>query len=233
MKKQDSIIAVIPGRAGSKSIKNKSIALLGEQTLLERSICVARQVRKISQIIVSTDCKLIAKEAARLNVDVYARPAHLASDTALIADGIRDLLRTLNTKSIACDILVLLETTSMRKKEDIENTLSALDDPIVDSVATYCPVYTHPSKAWRIDDQGIPTPFNAGDNAFQNRQTLDPSWELNGACYAFRAKRLPSTGSQLVFGDSRAVRMPRERSIDINTSQDLLFAEFLLNKGVL
>ena len=46
----------------------------------------------------------------------------------------------------------------------------------------------------------------------------------------FLANKLPSKGFKLLFGESRAVIMPKERSIDINDKFDLIVAECFLKK---
>lgn len=227
MNKEKEVLAIIPGRAGSKGIKNKTIAKLNGKSLLEHAAITARSVSRITRIIVSTDCPLISSHALELGLEVYQRPASLASDDSLVADAIRDLLQTLKQENYHPYVTLLLEATSFRTASDINKCLDNLQHEEVDSVATFCEVSVHPSKIWDIDDQGTPSQFIDTSNAFQNRQSLRPYFNLNGGCYAFKTLRLPSNTSRLLFGNQRTVIMPALRSFDINTPDDLKIAELL------
>ena len=58
------IIAIIPARSGSKSIKNKNIVNLFGKPLIYYSINVAIKSKYISRVIVSTDSKKKIKKIA-------------------------------------------------------------------------------------------------------------------------------------------------------------------------
>ena len=53
------IIAIIPARSGSKSIKNKNIVKLFGKPLISHSIKLAKRCKLISRVIVSTDSNKI------------------------------------------------------------------------------------------------------------------------------------------------------------------------------
>ena len=63
--KSDGIVAFIPARSGSKSIKNKNIKLLKGKPLLAWSIESCIKSKFIKDIIVSTDSKKYAKIAKK------------------------------------------------------------------------------------------------------------------------------------------------------------------------
>lgn len=74
-------IAVIPARSGSKTLKDKNIALLGEHPLLAYSIIAAKLSNHIERVIVSTDSKLYADIAYNYGAEVpFIRPRALAED---------------------------------------------------------------------------------------------------------------------------------------------------------
>ena len=92
------VIAVVPARGGSKSVPGKNIRPLGGKPLLAWSIDVARQMSEIDRIIVSTDDEQIASVGRAHGAEVYARPAHLATDEALVIDALKDLFRQLRAE---------------------------------------------------------------------------------------------------------------------------------------
>ena len=53
------ILAIIPARGGSKSIKNKNIANLLGKPLIYHSIMTAKESKLIQKIVVSTDSNKI------------------------------------------------------------------------------------------------------------------------------------------------------------------------------
>lgn len=224
------VVAVIPARAGSKAIVNKSIAPLGGRPLLAWPIQTAQVVPEIDRIIVSTDGDAIASVATEQGAEVYARPPRLAADTSLVIDALRDLIGRLRSEGETARWMLLLEATApFRSPADVGACLLELAKDDVDSVATFTDAATKPAKAWTIAE-GSPRPYLDGVDPWAPRQATPPAWELNGGCYGFVIDRLPTQGPNVLFGRSRAVLMPKERSLDINDALDLAFAELVLGR---
>ena len=225
-----NVVAVVPARGGSKSVPDKNIRLLGGKPLLAWSIEVARAIPAIDRVIVSTDNNKIAEVAERYGAEVYTRPAHLATDTALVTDALRDLHAQLEAEGYRADIVALLEPTSpLRTSYDVEACLDKLcaEHPPLDSVATFTPAHLNPHRAWTLRGEA-PEPFIAGAVPWLPRQKLPEAYQLSGAVYAYFAGRLPEDSVAPLFGRAGAVVMPPERSVDIDSAQDFLVAEALL-----
>lgn len=229
MRHGQRVIAVVPARAGSKGIPNKSIAPLGGKPLLAWPIATARATGIIDRVIVSTDGDAIADVARAHGAEVYLRPAHLATDTSLVIDALRDLTARLRAEGEAARVMVLLEATApFRAIDDVVACVDAVaGDVDVDSAATFTDAATKPAKAWVLAGDR-PRPYLDGVDPWAPRQLTPPAWELNGGCYAWVMDRLPQTGPNVLFGNMRGVHMPRERSLDINDPLDLAFAELWL-----
>lgn len=225
-------VAVIPARGGSKGIPGKNIALLGGLPLVAWSIRVAKQVAAIDRVVVSTDSKEVTRTASALGAEVSERPPHLATDTALVIDTLRDLLERWRTAGESVRTVVLLEPTCpFRSAEDVESCLTVLEDETIDSVATFKAAELNPHRAWRIED-ARPSMFLPDVDPWLPRQSLPPAYQLNGGVYAFRADRLRGEHRSILFGRSAAVVMPAERSIDIDEPRDLLLANMMLKEGI-
>jgi len=228
---EQRIVAVIPARGGSKSIPRKNLKPLAGRPLLAWSIDVARRVPEIDRVIVSTDDAAIAEVALGQGAEVYARPPHLATDTALVIDALRDLIRRLQDEGESADMMTLLEPTCpLRAPEDVSRCLALLAAGH-DSVATFRDADLNPHRAWQIDGNR-PQPFIPGAIPWLPRQRLPRAYQLNGAVYAFCMKRLPEDAIGLLFGRTAAVLMPRERSIDIDDELDFEFIDLLLRRRV-
>jgi CMP-N,N'-diacetyllegionaminic acid synthase len=225
MIKNNRVIAVIPARAGSKAVKDKNIHPLGGKPLIAWPIEVARNCPEIDRIIVSTDGAEIAAVASQWGAEVYERPAKLASDESVVIDTLRDLIAQLRDEGEKAVYMLLLEATSpFRTASDIQTCLKLLVANDLDSVATFTEASLPPEKAWRIEG-GVPVSYLDGADPWLPRQKTGKAWELNGAIYAFAVERLPDEGKTLLFGQTGAVLMPKERSIDINEKIDFLIAE--------
>ena len=224
----ERVIAMTPARGGSKSVPYKNLHLLGGKPLLAWPIETARATPAIDRVIVSTDDDRIADAAKVLGAEVDRRPNELATDTAVVADAIRDLWRRLKSEGETATILVLLEATSpFRTPEMIERCLRRLVDEQLDSIATFHEAEINPERTWRIEG-GAPEPFIRGAIPWKPRQLLTPAYQLNAAVYAFRPDALPADSPSILFGRMGAEIVPADSVIDIDTLKDFTYANALL-----
>lgn len=224
------VIALIPARAGSKSVPRKNLARVGGHTLIGHAVRQARATGLVDRVIVSTDGEEIADEARRVGAEVYLRPTHLATDTALVVDTVRHLCRQLREEGESAVYMAMLEaTTPLRQARDITTSLELLDRDGLDSVATFKEADLNPHRAWRLEGNE-PTPFVEGAVPWLPRQHLPPAYQLTGAVYAFVIDALPQDSPSLLFGATGAVIVERERSIDVDDSIDIMIVEELFKK---
>lgn len=225
------VIAVIPARGGSKSIPGKNIRPLQGKPLLAWSIDVAKHVSEIDRIIVSTDDDEIASVGREYGAEVYTRPAHLATDEALVIDALKDLLARLESEGEKAEWIILLEPTCpLRTADDVRACMKLLAKDGYDSVATFKEADLNPHRAWRITD-GLPEVFVDGAIPWLPRQKLPKAYQLNGAVYLFRASLLEKGAKSLLVGKLGAVLMPRDRSQDIDDKVDFMIVEALLRES--
>jgi CMP-N,N'-diacetyllegionaminic acid synthase len=225
------VVALIPARAGSKSIPRKNLALVGGRSLLGRAIDQAKGCAQIDRIVVSTDGADIAAAAREAGAEVHERPAALAGDTALVIDTIRHAQDWLRAQREKAEYMCLLEpTTPLRTSEDIAACVRKIDTEALDSVATFREVDLNPHRAWRIEN-GAPRPFIDGAVPWLPRQKLPPAFQLSGSVYVWRIDGLPADSPGLLFGRTGAVIVDRARSIDIDGPIDLMVVEAQLAKG--
>lgn len=225
------VIAVVPARGGSKSVPGKNIRPLGGKPLLAWSIDIAKQVEEIDRIIVSTDDENIAAVGRATGAEIYERPAHLATDEALVIDALKDLIATLKQEGEKPECMVLLEATCpLRSADDVRECLKLMTEGSYDSVATFKEAELNPHRAWKLID-GSPEVFIPGVVPWLPRQKLPKAYQLNGAVYVFRASLLADEARSLLIGKLGAVLMPKERSKDIDDLVDFMIVEALLEKS--
>jgi CMP-N-acetylneuraminic acid synthetase len=224
------VIAVIPARGGSKSVPRKNIRVLGGKPLIAWSIELAQKVPEIDRIIVSTEDSEIAQISRQFGAEVYPRPLDLASDHALVIDVVKDLIVALRREQEKAEILVLLEPTCpFRSVEDVQGCLSLVADENCDSAATFVDATLNPHRAWKIEGH-TPELFIPGAVPWLPRQELPEAYQLNGAVYAVQIEGLLQSPRAFLFGRAGAVKMPPERSIDINDPIDFAVAELMLHR---
>ncbi|MDE6760109.1 MAG: acylneuraminate cytidylyltransferase family protein [Lachnospiraceae bacterium] len=150
------ILAVIPARAGSKSVPHKNIREIGGKPMLAHSIDHAKASTYINRVIVSTDSKDYAEIAKEYGAEVpFLRPAEYATDTALDYDVFYHALTWLkeNDHYIPDVVVQLRPTYPIRRSADIDNMVELLlKHPEADSVRSMTKATEIPYKMWLLKD---------------------------------------------------------------------------------
>src|SRR5437762_11930277 len=105
------VLGLIPARSGSKGIPRKNLVRLAGRPLLAYTCDAAKESKRLTRVMVSTEDQEIADTARGLGVDVpFMRPAHLAGDETPIMDVLLDALATLGRlEHYRPDVIVLLQ----------------------------------------------------------------------------------------------------------------------------
>ena len=229
-----AIIAIIPARGGSKSIPGKNIKLLAGKPLIVHTIETALKCKLLYRVIVSTDDKKIADISKKHGAEVpFMRPKELALDSTPMEPVLQHAVSHIeqNEKS-HIDIVVLLQPTSpFRKVSDIENCIKKLKNEKADSVVTVCEAEHNPYFVMMKFQNDNLVPFLKTEKPITRRQDAPKVYRLNGAVYAVRRDVLMNE-NKLFTGNTRAVIMPQERSIDLDSQLDFEFAEFLIKRAL-
>ncbi|PIT98100.1 MAG: acylneuraminate cytidylyltransferase [Candidatus Andersenbacteria bacterium CG10_big_fil_rev_8_21_14_0_10_54_11] len=220
-----NVLAVIPARGGSKSIPHKNLAPLAGIPLIAHTLIAVHEAKTVFDHVVSTDNAEIAAAAQQYGGQVpFLRDPALASDEANIVDVLIDLLRRLERQY---DYMLLLQPTApLRTGADIDAALALARESGSDSVCSFTPMDTyHPRYMYYLRDAGVeqiyPTAPGTPRQAFE-----EVAWR-NGAIYLVKADVLMRERI-FVTEDCVPYLMPRERSVNIDSADDLRLAEFYL-----
>jgi pseudaminic acid cytidylyltransferase len=218
-------LAVIPARGGSKRLPRKNIVDFLGRPILAYTFEAAREAAVFDRILVSTEDAEIAAVAAGVGAEVDNRPDALAGDEATIVDVCLELLGRLERQGERYDtITVLYATAPLRSAHDIRATLGLLE-PGRCCFAMAVSVFQQPvPQALREQPGGELTPAFPKWVACRANEVCR-FFVGNGSTYsvavdAFRRQR-DFYGSPL-----RGHVMPRERSVDIDTADDLTLAKY-------
>ena len=220
------MLAIIPARGGSKGVIGKNIKVLSGKPLIAHTIIAAIDSKSVDRIIVSTDSEEIAEVAVKYGAEVpFLRTYDISHDTAAILDAYKFVLKKLKESGDNYDSFVALQPTSpFRNSHDINSAISLFNNQETDSVISFTG-NTHPIEWSRLINKNG-TFCDLGMNLIDNRQKYKRTYYFNGAVYVFKTKLLKK--NTFYSDNSLAYIMPRIRSIDIDTEEDFLFAEFLI-----
>ena len=223
------VLALIPARGGSQRVPGKNLAVLGGRTLVRRALDTALAAGCFAEVALSSEDPAILAEARGLDVVAVERPAELAGATARSLDVVLHALRELGPERF--DAVAIVQCTSpFTAPEDLAATVALLERSGADSAvsAVRVPAAQHPLKLKVLDGDRL-LPWLAED-AMTPSHELPELWVRNGSVYVTRREVLER--GEIVGPDCRAHPMPPERSHDIDTPEDLAFAEFLLGRGL-
>jgi N-acylneuraminate cytidylyltransferase len=224
--------AFIFARGGSKGLPGKNIRPLGGKPLLAWSVEHALAVSRIDRVIVSTDSEEIAVVARAFGASVpFIRPAELARDESpewlAWQHGLNYLLET---EGAFPDAMVSVPATApLRAPRDIENCLDVFEKGDADMVITVTDAHRSPYfnmvKANADGTVGLVMPPNL---AIARRQDAPAVFDIATVAYVARPDFVMAHDSAFQ-GRVRAVQVPSERAIDIDTLLDFRIAECLLS----
>ena len=224
-------IALICARGGSKSLPGKNIKPLNGVPLIGWSIMVAKQVERISRVIVSTDSEEIAKIALEYGAEVpFMRPNELAQDDSPEWLVWKHALDYLNNHNNGIDGLVVVPTTApLRSKDDVNNCINEFEKGNVDVVITVSNAHRSPYfNMVKTNQNGFSSLVISSKEKITRRQEVPEVFDMTTLAYVAKPGFVLQNHG-IFDGRVRCVHIPPERSLDIDTPLDFKIAECLVN----
>jgi len=117
-----NIVAIIPARRGSKSIKDKNIINYKGKPLIYHSIKTALKSKLINTVVVSTDSKKYQSMVIKFGASApFLRPNKYSNDNSSDRDFILHASKFLISKNNYPDLIVLLRPTTPNRDIKIVN----------------------------------------------------------------------------------------------------------------
>jgi CMP-N-acetylneuraminic acid synthetase len=224
-------IAFIFARGGSKGLPGKNIRHLGGKPLIAWSIQHALAVERVERLLVSTDSEEIAAVARDFGAEVpFIRPAVLARDDSPEWFSWRHALNYLReTAGALPEVMVSVPTTApLRLALDIENCLDEYEKGGADMVVTITDAHRSPYfNMVKTNPDGTVGLVNPPQLKVARRQDAPLVYDMATVCYVANSKFV-MTRNTIFEGRVKAVHVPTERAIDIDTLLDFQIAESLL-----
>ena len=227
-------LGLICARGGSKGVKDKNIRLVGDKPLIGISIEIAKKIKKITRILVSTDSKSIAKVGEKYGAEVpFIRPASLSQDDSPEWLVWRHAIEYLESLGEIFDGLVVLPPTApLKTKKDILSCIHEYEVGNYDVVITASQCHRNPyfNMVERKNSGDISLVMDT-EKKFNRRQDSPEVFDMTTVAYVVNPEFVKEKNG-IFEGKIGMVEIPVERSIDIDTELDLKIANFLFNEYV-
>ena len=224
-------VAFIFARGGSKGLPGKNVRPLLGRPLIAWSVAHALSVASIRRLIVSTDDPEIACIAREAGAEVpFIRPKELARDDSPEWLAWRHALQWLEAdEGRLPESMVSIPTTSpLRQSIDIESCLDAFSMGDADVVVTVTEAHRNPwFNMVTMNSEGVVSLINSPvPGTIVRRQDTPDVFSLTTVAYVACPEFVLSQPG-IFAGRVKAVKVPPERALDIDTLLDFRMAEFL------
>lgn len=235
------VLGVICARGWSAGLPGKNAAQVAGHSMLWHSIQQARGSLTLSRFVVSTDSEKLRDEANGILQDCapFIRPAELATSDAKIERALQHALGYCETQEgEGYDyICMLLNSHPLRVSADIDGSVVTLDnapeeysfDSVLSGYWIEHPYELRPMSKSPIGDIAFGK-LRLYNQYYRRQQDMSKVFLGNGAVVVMTWECLMKKDS--IWGDKSLVYpMPMYRSVDIDTEDQLRFAELMLGGG--
>lgn len=218
-------VGLITARGGSKRLPGKALLECAGRPMIDWTIAAAHDSGHVDELVLSTDDPMIAEHCRALGVSVpFMRPAELATDGASSIDVIVHAIAEMGWS--VQHLLLLQPTSPARAGSDIANACDLAASHPEASIMSVTRL-DHP-LSWLWQDDGA-------RRKLADSYTLPPDnavlYRPNGAVYMRRADKIAAERLLISEADCVFYEMPKLRSVDVDTRDDLDLADQILRAG--
>jgi CMP-N,N'-diacetyllegionaminic acid synthase len=233
------IHVLIPARGNSKGVKNKNIVKINGKELIYYTINIAKKLKNISKIVVSTDSEKIAKIAKKYGADVpFIRPKKYARDNSTDLEVFQHYVGWLKNYNFQKPNLIihLRPTTPFRSLKVINLAINIIKkNKNISSLRSMKKSNFSPYKMWHINKRtGFAYPVIIKKNELHSmaRQKLTTSYDHIGYVDILRVRdtinKNSMTGKKIF--PFILQKKSLKKFIDIDTMYDLSVARKINKK---
>jgi len=220
--------ALICARGGSKGIKNKNIKKFKGKPLIAYPIKLAKSIKKIQTVSVSTDSKKIANISKSFGAEIpFLRPKKLSADKTNEWDVWQHFAKQKNFNKKDQILIVLPTTSPFRKIEDIKKCIKLYKKQKFDTVLMVTKSNKNPyfNMMTKKSDKSFKLCMKFKKKIIR-RQDAPVVYNITTFCYILSFEFLMKNKSFL-DGKVGAIEVPNERSIDLDAELDFKLANMM------
>jgi len=230
-----SATAIIPARSGSKSIRDKNLALIGGHPLIAYSIAAAKMSTIIGRTIVSTDSIDYARISEKYGAEVpFLRPAELSSDISNDREFMVHAMASLREDNGAIDEywVHLRPTTPLRDPLHIDAALTLIEgNKSATSLRSAHPCPESPFKWFRHSHDGFLMSIDSENTALDRlnlpRQSYPDVYIPDGYVDVVKSSFVLTTS--LLHGD-RVLAYTSPACTEVDSPEELARLEYEVSK---
>lgn len=251
-----NLLVIIPAKASSQEIPLKNLEIIGNESLLSRTLKLAQSASNAlrAHTLVSTESNLIYEEICRhfarknlgefneepfgsiidfsSELSIHKRPINLAHPLSKTSELIGHLLNKRETQNFN-HFLLLQPTSPFRFLAELIELVDLYFETKVSSIATVHKFDSpHPEKKITISgEKSVNLQKSDIEKLLSPRQELGEYWTLDGAFYLFSREAF-QRNRQLLHPDT--IFHPRTglKTLNIDTKENLAFAQFIAERGL-
>jgi len=212
------ILTLITARAGSKRIIKKNKKLLGKKPLIFWTLKVAKKIKNICDILVSTDDNEIAIFSKKNGALVpWLRPKKISSDKSSSLQVALHAIKWYENKVKKIDGLLLLQPTSpFRNIDRINNVINLFIKKKTNSILSVSKYNGKQKDFFSVSNKKVKTIHS--NNKIKELYSPNGNFYLLSINKLKKDKKFFSSGSRVIKINSRI------ESLDIDTKEDWLLA---------
>lgn len=226
MYKNETFLALILARGGSKRLPKKNVMKLCGKPLISWTIEAALNSKYIDKLVVSSDDDKIINISKKYKVQTIKRPDKFAKDNSKPFEAIKHALQFLDNY----DFVILLQPTSpLRNHRHIDKSIEFLNKKKSDSVISVCENYEKTIRGNFLPKDMSMSKFFFKENFRKNHSLINKRFSVNGAIYICKTEKLLKEKSFFLKENIFAYEMNKRSSVDIDEKIDFKKAELILN----
>jgi len=221
-------LAVIPARGGSTRLKDKNIYPLKGKPLIRWITETVVKTKLFEKVIISTDSDEIFDATAGLGVKRHYRPKEHATTKATVLDAMLDIMESHGwvREKYSAFAYFLPTHCPFVSENDIKKAFNILSKRDCDSVVGMAKMPEAIQLSCIMNDDNVVPIFDNLTCGMTNSKYIKEYYKPAGFYMGLWNYLLEN--KNFFKGITKGVIIPPERSVDINTIQDIKYAESLV-----
>ena len=215
-------VCIIPARKNSKRIKNKNTINFNGKPIIYYAIDLAKKSNLFSKIVVSTDCKNIAKISKKYGAEVpFLRSKKLSDDYTSSTDVIVDAIKKIASfkENYHCCIY---PTSVLTTINDLKKGYNKIRQTNADCLIPVTDYNFSPYRSFEIKKKWLKYLYPQYMN--RRSQDLPKFYHVIGSFYFFKTSSLMKKNFS-ISKRTTFLKISRLRTIDINEYEDFEIAK--------
>jgi N-acylneuraminate cytidylyltransferase len=229
---RDHTIAIIPARGGSKRVPGKNIRPLAGKHLIAYTIDAALESALFHRVVVSTDSEDIAEVARANGAEVpFLRSSEISDDVTPISVATADALERLDPDGTQYQsVAQLMANCPLRTAEDLVSSYKQFyETAAVAQISVVRYGWQNPWWAMKRADNFVLDPLFPGEMSARS-QDLPELFCPTGAIWWGKTRAIREQKTFHIPGRT-GWEIEWRHGVDIDTPEDMAFAEALLNSA--